>query len=170
MVGAFLSFGLMEAQEVSGTVTDASGPLPGASVVVQGTTTGTQTDFDGNYTLNNVDANAILVISYIGYKTQEVPVNGRSTIDVTLEEDAEALDEVVIIGYGTTTVKDATGAVAAVTSEDFNKGVIASPEELIQGKTAGVQITQTSGEPGAGVQLRIRGRRAPCHQRHGHGG
>ncbi len=157
MVGALLSFGLMEAQEVSGTVTDASGPLPGASVVVQGTTTGTQTDFDGNYTLNNVDANAILVVSYIGYKTQEVPVNGRSTIDVTLEEDAEALDEVVIIGYGTTTVKDATGAVAAVTSEDFNKGVIASPEELIQGKTAGVQITQTSGEPGAGVQLRIRG-------------
>ena len=157
LVGAILCFGLVEAQEVSGTVTDVNGPLPGASVVVKGTTTGTQTDFDGNYTLSDVDANAVLVFSYIGYSTQEVPVNGRSTIDVVLAEDAQALDEVVIIGYGTTTVKDATGAVASVSSEDFNGGVIASPEQLIQGKTAGVQITQSSGEPGAGIALRIRG-------------
>ncbi|MCX2718170.1 SusC/RagA family TonB-linked outer membrane protein [Lentiprolixibacter aurantiacus] len=157
LVGAILCFGLVEAQEVSGTVTDANGPLPGASVVVKGTTTGTQTDFDGNYTLSNVDANATLVFSYIGYSTQEVPVNGRSTINVVLQEDAQALDEVVIIGYGTTTVKDATGAVASVSSEDFNGGVISSPEQLIQGKTAGVQITQSSGEPGAGIALRIRG-------------
>ena len=157
LVGAILCFGLVEAQEVSGTVSDVNGPLPGASVVVKGTTTGTQTDFDGNYTLSGVDANATLVFSYIGYSTQEIAVNGQTTINVTLAEDAEALDEVVIIGYGTTTVKDATGAVAAVTAEEFNAGVIASPEQLIQGKTAGVQITQTSGEPGAGVQIRIRG-------------
>ena len=157
LVGAILCFGLVEAQEVSGTVTDANGPLPGASVVVKGTTTGTQTDFDGNYTLSNVDANATLVFSYIGYSTQEVPVNGRSTINVVLQEDAQALDEVVIIGYGTTTVKDATGAVTAVTAEDFNGGVIASPEQLIQGKTAGVNIQQTSGEPGAGISVNIRG-------------
>ncbi|MCE2613246.1 TonB-dependent receptor [Flavobacteriaceae bacterium D16] len=157
LVGAILCFGLVEAQEVSGTVTDANGPLPGASVVVKGTTTGTQTDFDGNYTLDGVDANATLVFSYIGYSTQEVPVNGRSTINVVLAEDAQALDEVVIIGYGTTTVKDATGSVTAVTSEEFNGGVIASPEQLIQGKTAGVNIQQTSGEPGAGIQVNIRG-------------
>jgi iron complex outermembrane receptor protein len=157
LVGAFLCFGLAQAQEVSGTVSDATGPLPGASVVVKGTTTGTQTDFDGNYTLDGVDANAVLVFSYIGYATQEVPVNGRSTINVTLEEDAQALDEVVIIGYGQTTVKDATGSVTAVTSEDFNGGVISSPEQLIQGKTAGVNIQQTSGEPGAGIQVNIRG-------------
>jgi len=159
LVGAILSFGLMEAQEVtvSGTVTDANGPLPGASVVVQGTTTGTQTDFDGNYTLDGVPSNSTLVFSYIGYSSQQIPVNGRTSINVQLEESAEALSEVVIIGYGTTTVKDATGSVSAVTAEDFNTGVITSPEELIQGKTAGVQITQTSGEPGAGIDFRIRG-------------
>ncbi len=157
LIGAILSFGLAKAQDVSGTVSDANGPLPGASIVVQGTTNGTQTDFDGNYTLSNVGSDAVLVVSYIGYKTQEIAVNGRSTINVVLQEDAQALDEVIIIGYGTTTVKDATGAVASVTSEDFNGGVISSPEQLIQGKTAGVQITTTSGEPGAGVEFRIRG-------------
>ncbi|MCO5724607.1 SusC/RagA family TonB-linked outer membrane protein [Robiginitalea marina] len=157
LVGAFLCFGWAQAQEVSGNVSDANGPLPGASVVVKGTTTGTQTDFDGNYTLDGVDANAVLVFSYIGYSTQEVPVNGRSTINVTLQEDAQALDEVVIIGYGQTTVKDATGSVASVTSDEFNGGVISSPEQLIQGKTAGVNIQQTSGEPGAGINVNIRG-------------
>lgn len=156
--GAFLCFGMaMAQQDVSGTVSDATGPLPGASVVVQGTTNGTQSDFDGNYTLNNVASDAVLSISYVGYKTTTVAVNGRSTVNVTLEEDTQALDEVVIIGYGSTTVKDATGAVASVTSEDFNKGVISSPEQLIQGKTAGVQIAQGSGEPGSGVSIRIRG-------------
>lgn len=157
LFGAFLCFGLANAQEVSGTVSDATGPLPGASVLVKGTTNGTQTDFDGNYTLSNVGSTATLVISYVGFKTREIAVNGQSTINVTLEEDAQALDEVVIIGYGTTTIKDATGAVAVVTAKDFNGGVIASPEQLIQGKTAGVQITQTSGEPGAGIEFRIRG-------------
>ncbi|MEZ4809475.1 MAG: SusC/RagA family TonB-linked outer membrane protein [Allomuricauda sp.] len=157
LLGAFLCIGIAKAQTVSGTVTDANGPLPGASVLVKGTTNGTQTDFDGNYTLNGIDGSATLVFSYIGYKTVEIGVNGQSTINVTLEEDAQALDEVVIIGYGTTTVKDATGSVSAVTSEDFNGGVIASPEQLIQGKTAGVQITETSGQPGAGIDIRIRG-------------
>ncbi|MEN1784046.1 MAG: TonB-dependent receptor [Bacteroidota bacterium] len=157
LFAALLCLATVQAQTVSGTVSDASGPLPGASVLVKGTTNGTQTDFDGNYTLNDVASDAVLVYSYIGYATQEVAANGQSTINVTLQEDAQALDEVVIIGYGTTTVKDATGAVAAVTSEDFNQGVISSPEQLIQGKTAGVQITQSSGEPGAGIALRIRG-------------
>ena len=156
VLGAFLSFGLIQAQEVTGTVSDASGPLPGASVIEKGTTNGTQTDFDGNYTIE-IGSDATLVVSYIGYKTIEVPVNGQSTINFTLEEDAQALEEVVIIGYGTTTVKDATGAVASVSSEDFNGGIISSPEQLIQGKTAGVQISQASGEPGAGIALRIRG-------------
>ena len=157
IAGAFLCFGLTQAQEVSGTVSDASGPLPGASVVIKGTTTGAQTDFDGNYTLTGVPSDGTLVFSYIGYATQEVAVDGQTSISVTLQEDAQALDEVVIIGYGTTTIKDATGSVAAVTSEEFNAGVISSPEQLIQGKTAGVQISQTSGEPGAGVNIRIRG-------------
>lgn len=156
VLGAFLCFGYIQAQEVSGTVSDASGPLPGASVLEKGTTNGTQTDFDGNYTLT-AEEGAVLIVSYIGYKTQEVAINGRTSINFTLEEDAEALEEVVIIGYGTTTVKDATGSVSSVSSEDFNGGIIASPEQLIQGKTAGVQISQSSGEPGAGISLRIRG-------------
>jgi iron complex outermembrane receptor protein len=156
LLGAFLCFGMSQAQEVSGTVSDASGPLPGASVLEKGTTNGTQTDFDGNYTLE-VEDGAVLVVSYIGFKSQEAAVNGRTSINFTLEEDAQALEEVVIIGYGTTTVKDATGSVTSVTSEDFNGGVIASPEQLIQGKTAGVNIQQTSGEPGAGIQINIRG-------------
>jgi iron complex outermembrane receptor protein len=157
LLGAMLSFGLIQAQSVSGTVIDNNGiPLPGANVIVQGTTNGAQTDFDGNYSLNNVASDAILVISYIGYDTQEIPVNGQSTINVTLQE-GNVLNEVVVIGYGTTTVKDATGSVTAVSSEDFNGGNIASPEQLIQGKSAGVNIQQTSGEPGAGISINIRG-------------
>ncbi len=142
---------------VSGTVTDANGPVPGVNVVVQGTSSGAQTDFDGNYSISDVANDATLVFSYIGYATQEVAVNGQSTVDVMLAEDAQALAEVVVIGYGTTTVQDATGSVTAVTAEDFNQGVITSPEQLIQGKTAGVQISQSNGEPGAGIDIRIRG-------------
>ncbi|AVR46711.1 SusC/RagA family TonB-linked outer membrane protein [Christiangramia fulva] len=153
----FLGFSMAKAQTVSGTVTDESGPLPGATVAVKGTSNGTTTDFDGNYTLNNVPSDAVLVVSFIGYETQEVNVNGRSVVNVNLAVDASELEEVVLIGYGQTTVRDATGAVASVTAEEFNKGNISSPEELIQGKTAGVQITQASGEPGAGVALRVRG-------------
>ena len=153
---AVLFTGVSFAQTVSGTVSEENGPLPGASVVVKGTTNGASTDFDGNFTLNNVPSDATLVVSYIGFSTKEVAVNGKSTINITLATD-NALEEVVLIGYGSTTVKDATGSVTAVTSEDFNQGVIASPEQLIQGKTAGVQISESSGEPGAGISVRIRG-------------
>ncbi|MBQ0734403.1 SusC/RagA family TonB-linked outer membrane protein [Aquimarina celericrescens] len=154
----FLSGSMLYSQiTVSGVVSDAGGPIPGVNVLVRGTSNGAVTDFDGNYTLDNVAEDAILVFSYVGFKAQEIPVNGRATINVTMEEDAAELEAVVVIGYGTQSVKDATGAVAVVSTEDFNQGVIASPEELIQGKTAGVQITQSSGEPGAGVNLRIRG-------------
>ena len=143
------------AQTVTGTVSDASGPIPGANVLVKGTTTGAATDFDGNYQIeaNNGDT---LVFSFIGYLTQEIVVSGTS-INVLLEEDAAQLDEVVIIGYGSVSVKDATGSVSSVKAGDFNQGVITSPEQLIQGKTSGVQITQSSGAPGAGISIRIRG-------------
>ena len=154
---SLLLAGMAQAQTVSGTVSEPNGPLPGANVLVKGTTNGTTTDFDGNYTLNDVATGSTLVFSYVGFAPKEVAVDGRSTINVTLEEDAAALEEVVVIGYGSTTVKDATGSVASVTSEDFQKGVISSPEQLIQGKTAGVQIASGSGEPGSGVAIRIRG-------------
>lgn len=142
---------------VTGVVSDVSGPLPGVNIIVKGTTKGTQTDFDGNYTLEDIDANSVMVLSYVGYKTQEVAVEGRSTIDVTLQEDAAKLDEVIVIGYGSTTRKDATGAVDVVSTEDFNKGITTSPDQLLQGRSAGVQVTTASGEPGAGATIRIRG-------------
>ena len=153
---AILFVGIAQAQTVSGTVTEENGPLPGANVIVKGTSNGATTDFDGNYTLNNVPADATLVFSYVGYTSQEVAVGGRSTISASLASD-NALDEVVLIGYGSTTIKDATGSVDNVGAEDFNQGVIQSPEQLIQGKTAGVQISEGSGQPGAGISIRIRG-------------
>ncbi len=157
LLGAFLCLGIAQAQTVSGTVSDANGPLPGASVVVKGTTNGTQTDFDGNYTINDVAADAVIVFSYIGFSSQEIAVNGQTTINVVLQEDANELDEVVVVGYGTQTRRTSVGAVESVKAEEFNKGVIVNPQQLIQGKTAGVQISATSGEPGAAVNVRIRG-------------
>lgn len=153
--GALVSF----AQgQVNGKVTssDDGSALPGVNVVEKGTSNGANTDADGNYSIK-VGANATLVFSFVGYATQEIAAGSRTTIDVSLQTDVTALSEVVVIGYGSVKITDATGAVAAVRSEDFNGGVIASPEQLIQGKTAGVQITSTSGAPGAGVNLRIRG-------------
>ncbi|MCG2462750.1 SusC/RagA family TonB-linked outer membrane protein [Flavobacteriaceae bacterium F89] len=157
LVGALLCIGLVKAQTVSGTVSDSNGPLPGASVLIKGTTNGAQTDFDGNYTLNNVGSDATLVVSYIGFKTQEIAVNGQTTINVTMEEDAEALSEVVVVGYGTTTKKDATGAVDAINADDITTVASANPAEALRGKVAGVQISQTNGEPGGGINIRVRG-------------
>ncbi|MEM8508813.1 MAG: SusC/RagA family TonB-linked outer membrane protein [Bacteroidota bacterium] len=142
---------------VTGTVTDKTfgEPLLGASIVVKGTTNGTTTDFDGNYRIE-AENGQILVFSYIGYKAQEIEVTSN-VINVVLEEDTNQLDEVVIIGYGTTTKKDATGSVIGVTEEELNQGFIASPQDLIVGKAAGVNITTAGGAPGAGAQIRIRG-------------
>jgi TonB-linked SusC/RagA family outer membrane protein len=150
---------LVSAQEVviSGTVSDANGPLIGASIVEKGTTNGAQTDFDGNFSLEVSDVNATLVFSYIGYANKEVTVNGQTTLEINLDVIIANLDEVIVIAYGTTKVKDATGSLVGVASKDFNRGVIISPEQLIQGKAAGVQITVSSGEPGAGIETRIRG-------------
>src|SRR5690606_23156231 len=119
LLGAFLCFSMAKGQTltVNGRVSDQSGPLGGVNVLVKGTTTGTQTDFDGNFTLNNVDSNATLVFSYLGLKTQEVQVNGQETLDITMSEDTNELDEVVIIGYGTSKKSDLTGSVGQVNAE-----------------------------------------------------
>ncbi|MEQ9298682.1 MAG: SusC/RagA family TonB-linked outer membrane protein [Cyclobacteriaceae bacterium] len=149
---------LAQDRAISGTVTDAETGegIPGANVVIKGTANGTITDFNGEFKLN-VPEGTTLVLTYVGYATVEVEVGARSVIDVSMGLDVEQLAEIVVIGYGEQSIKDATGAVASVSSKDFNGGVISSPEQLIQGKTAGVQITQSSGAPGAGVELRIRG-------------
>ncbi len=155
-----LSAGMLYAQErtVTGTVTaPEEGALPGVNVLLKGSTTGTVTDIEGKYTLAVPQGDDILVFSSIGYVTQEVSIDGRTSIDVSLSTDVKSLQEVVVIGYGTQEKRDATGAVSSIKSEDFNGGVIASPEQLIQGRSAGVQITNSSGEPGAGVNIRIRG-------------
>ncbi len=148
---------LTYSQDVSGTVSDASGPLPGVSVLVKGTTKGAQTDFDGKFTIKNVGANAVLVFSYIGLKTQEVNVAGRSNVNVTLKEDSAELKEVVVIGYGSVKKKDATGAVDQLSSKSFDNIGAPNPADLLRGKVAGVQVTQSSGEPGAAASIRIRG-------------
>lgn len=158
LVGAFLCFGLAKAQTVSGTVSDASaGPLPGANVLVKGTTNGTQTDFDGNYTLDDVANDATLVFSYIGYKTVEISVNNQSTIDVTLQEDAAQLEEVVLIGYGSQKKSDLTGSVGQVDAEQLQERPAQSLNQALSGKVAGVQVNTNSGRPGGKTNVRIRG-------------
>ena len=157
IVGAFLCFSLSQAQELSGTVSDSNGPLPGASVVVKGTTNGTQTDFDGNYTLSDIGDNAVIIFSYIGFKKQEVAVNGQTEINVTLEEDAQALEEVVVTGYGTQAKKEITSAVTSVNEEDFNQGVVDNPAQLLQGKVAGLSIANPGGNPNQSATIRLRG-------------
>ena len=148
---------LIHSQSVSGTVSDSSGPLPGASILVKGTTNGAQTDFDGKFTIGNVGPNAVLVFSYIGLKTQEVNVAGKTTVNIVLKEDSAELREVVVIGYGTVRKKDATGAVDQIGAKDFDNVAAPSPAQLLRGKVAGVQVTQSSGEPGAGISVRVRG-------------
>ena len=147
-----------DARPISGTVTDETGvPLPGATVIIKGTTTGTTTDIDGRFV---VDANAddvILVVSYVGYFPKEISVNGQSSVVVQLDPDVSQLNEVVVVGYGTQRRSDVTGSIASVNSENFNKGVVTNPGELIQGKLAGVNIAPSSGEPGAAQNVVIRG-------------
>jgi iron complex outermembrane receptor protein len=142
---------------ITGTVLDENGtPLPGASVLVKGTTTGTVTDLDGKFSLD-VPANAILVISYLGYDSKEVSVNGLTTLSIQLAPDSSELNEIVVVGYGIQKRADITGAISSVKSENFNKGVVNNPGELLQGKLAGVAITSVSGEPGANQNVIIRG-------------
>lgn len=143
---------------VTGLVTSATGEeLPGASIVVKGTTMGTTTDVFGNFTLTVPDENVVLVFSFIGYTSKEQPVAGMTTINMTLEEDLMKLEEVVVVGYGVSKKSDLTGAVSSIKEEDFNKISAATPEQLIQGRIPGVQITQNNGEPGSASQIRIRG-------------
>ncbi|MEN1786200.1 MAG: TonB-dependent receptor, partial [Bacteroidota bacterium] len=141
---------------VTGTVLDDAGiPLPGATILEKGTTNGTQSDFDGNFSIE-VPSSATLVISYVGFQTTEVPVNGRSSINVTLNPDASALDEVVVIGYGAQNRDEVTGAVSVVSAEEVSALPVVSFAEAIQGRVPGVQITNFGG-PGVDPIVRVRG-------------
>ena len=140
---------------VNGVVQDTQGePIIGANILVKGTANGTITDLDGNFQLT-ADADALLVISYIGYVTQELPA--QPVMNITLREDAEQLEEVVVIGYGSVKKNDLSGSVVAIKAEDMNKGAVTSPQELIQGKVPGLYVSAGDGQPGAGSSIRIRG-------------
>ncbi len=145
---------------VSGKVLDEKGlPLPGASVAIKGTSKITSTDVSGNYSITGLSGTVTLSTTFVGYLPLEktVTVSGNTTVNFNLNVDEQQLGEIVIIGYGSAQRKEVTGSITTVNSKDFQKGTIITPEQLIQGKVAGVSITQNSGQPGGGSQIRIRG-------------
>jgi len=142
---------------VKGSVRDGDGqPLAGVSVLVAGSDMGTTTNAEGQFTIN-VPENGTLILSYVGYLTQEVPVNAQTTIEIVLEEDSYALSEVVVIGYGTTTKSDLTGSVSSVSAEDIEKMPVTTVDQALQGRSAGVQVMNNDGSPGADISVQIRG-------------
>ena len=154
----FITTSVLFAQgiNVAGTVTESGGtPIPGVNVVVKGTTNGVATDFDGNYSIS-ANQGDILVFSSVGFTSQEVTVNG-SVINITMSEDSNVLDEVVVVGYGTQSRRDLTGSVASIKGEDISRQPVASVDNALQGQAAGVLVTTPSGTPGAGINIQIRG-------------
>ena len=155
---ACVSLAYGQARNITGTVTEeGSGfPLPGVNIQIQGTLTGTITGIDGTYSLQ-ASTGDVLVFSFVGYITQEIAVADQNVIDVALAEDVELLDEVVVVGYGTQRRANVTGSAQRVVADEANVGLVNSPEQLFQGRVAGVNIIQSGGEPGAPVTIRIRG-------------
>jgi TonB-linked SusC/RagA family outer membrane protein len=142
---------------VKGTVSDEAGvPLPGVSIVVKNTTKGAATDFDGKYSID-VTTNDFLVVSFLGYKTQEVAVKGKSIINLSLSEDKNVLDEVVVIGYGNTTRRDVTGAISSISGDKIAAVPVADAAQAMQGKLPGVRVVTQDGRPGADISIRVRG-------------
>jgi TonB-linked SusC/RagA family outer membrane protein len=153
-----LPFTLLAQQTVKGIITDVNRlPLPGASILVKGTTTGAITDFDGNFTVNLKSTPSTLVISYLGYTTKEVLITNQNKITVVLESDQESLDEVVVIGYGSVNKKDLTGAVVSVKPTDDIVEQSRGVEDVLRGRSAGVQVSTNSPEPGGAISVKIRG-------------
>ena len=150
------SVGIWAQTTISGTVTEALGPLPGVNILEKGTTNGTTTDFDGNYSINVAD-DAIIIFSYTGFVKQEVPVNGKTSINIKLEADAGALDEVVIVGFGSQSKRDVTGAISQIKTKDIAQVVTANPTAALQGKLAGVQVETAGGAPGSPANVFVRG-------------
>ncbi|MEN3324414.1 TonB-dependent receptor [Mariniflexile soesokkakense] len=157
LLGTLLFGGALCAQTVTGTVSDTNGVLPGVNVVVKGSTSGTATDFDGKYTIENVKSNAVLVFSYLGYITKEIPVNGLRVVDAVLAEDSQSLDEIVLVGYSTMKKSTLTGALSVVDVEDLNKAKTSNVAQALQGKVAGVRVASSSGAPGGNIEVTIRG-------------
>ncbi len=141
---------------VSGTVTEENGPLPGANVIIKGTDRGTQTDFDGKFTLGNVSSSDILVISYVGFKDTEVSVGNKTLIGVVLEKD-NSLEEVVVVAYGSQKKSSVTSATSSIKAEELAQVPLASFEQILQGRATGIEVSSGSGQPGTPARIRIRG-------------
>ena len=155
---AIVSMSLTAQVTVTGTVLDSTGEsIIGAPVVEKGQTGGATTDIDGKFTIRVSNADATLVISYVGMKTQEIKLKGRKNIDVTLEDSSEALSELVVVGYGTQKRSDITGSVASLSEDQMRQTIVTNADQMLQGKVAGVQVTQNSGAPGGATSVRIRG-------------
>lgn len=149
---------LSQGPVVTGVVFDENGlPLLGANVLEKGTTNGTQTDFDGNFTLSVADEKVTLMVSYLGYSSQEIALEGKNYLEVVLLPNTSELNEVVVIGYGTQKVKEITSAVTSIKADEFNTGNITNPAQLLQGKVAGLSITNPGSDPNGGVSIRLRG-------------
>ena len=147
---------VQQAKKITGTVTDAMGPVIGANVLEKGTTNGVITDIDGNFTLN-VQPGATIVVSFIGYQPQEIVVGNQTSFKIQLKEDTELLDEVVVVGYGTQTKREITGSITNVTAEDFNQGLTRNAADLLQGKVAGLTINTGSGDVTGNSTIQLRG-------------
>lgn len=158
-LGLFTTLTFAQNINVSGTVTDSNSnqPLPGVNILVKNTSKGATTDFDGNFAINDVSINSVLEFSYLGYVTQEYVVKNNSPISITMVEDAAALDEVVVIGYGSQRKELVSGAFSSLSSETINERNPVRVEEALRGNAAGVQVTANSGSPGASLNIRIRG-------------
>lgn len=149
---------MVQKHELKGVVKTSTGdPLPGATIVEKGTTNGTITDLDGKYTISVSKQPAVIAISFVGYTTVEMEFKGQPTINVTLQEESIGIDEVVAVGYGVQRKSDLTGATNRLSEKDLNKSLASSPVEMMQGRIAGVNITQNNGEPGGGMTVRVRG-------------
>src|SRR5690606_39159453 len=158
-LGLFATMTFAQNINVSGTVTDSNSnqPLPGVNILVKNTSRGATSDFDGNFTINDVSLNSVLEFSYLGYVTQEYVVKNNSPISITMIEDAAALDEVVVIGYGSQRKELVTGAFSSIDSERITQTNPTRIEEALRGNAAGVQVNSNSGSPGAALNIRIRG-------------
>ena len=157
LFGVFLTLVSYGQQTVTGLVTSDGEPVPGANVVEKGTTNGVSTDFDGNYSISVASNDAILIFSYLGLETKEISVNGSSTLNASLIENAESLEEVVVVGYGSQKKKDVTGAITTLSSDDITRAPITSVDQALRGQTPGVFISNRGGDAAAPISVRIRG-------------
>ena len=150
---------VQQTKKVTGRVSDSMGTLIGATIMEKGTTNGVVTDYDGNFSIN-VQPGATLVVSYVGYVSQEIKVGNQSNLNIMLEDEGRNLNEVVVIGYGTQRREAVTGSVANVNGEKLNQIAATNAAQALQGRVAGVLMTQTGSKPGDEMQIRIRGQRS----------